>query len=92
VYHKDPNYDLWYVMVLLKIFFASIRNSGYLFLLVDLKMYRNVTNVEDCKLLQCDIHNIQIWFLGNCMNNVLVILQFFPLGLKLTTLTLIKIM
>jgi hypothetical protein len=34
---------------------ASMYNPNCLFSADDLKTYRSITNVEDCKLLQCEI-------------------------------------
>jgi hypothetical protein len=44
---------------------ASIRKSSYLLFADDLKMYHNITKVEGCKLLHCDIDSIQAWCFDN---------------------------
>jgi hypothetical protein len=43
-------------------------NRSKLFLFaVDLKIYRNIKSVEDCKALQVDITAVQQWCSENCM-------------------------
>jgi hypothetical protein len=45
----------------------TILNSRYLLSADDLKIYRTVTNVDDCKLLQHDINSVHNWCLANGM-------------------------
>jgi hypothetical protein len=47
------------------IYIITILNSRYLLSADDLKMYRTVTNVDDCKLLQHDINSVNNWCLAN---------------------------
>jgi hypothetical protein len=43
------------------------RNSSYLLVADELKMYRSITNVQDCKPLHYGIDTVQIWCLDNGM-------------------------
>jgi hypothetical protein len=45
----------------------SICNSKYLLFADDLKKYRSIRNVDDCKLLRHDIDSVQNWYLVNGM-------------------------
>jgi hypothetical protein len=45
----------------------SIHNSQCLLFADDLKIYRSINNVDDCKLLQHDIDSVQNWCLDNGM-------------------------
>jgi hypothetical protein len=45
----------------------SIHNSRYLLFADDLKIYRTIINVDDCKLLQHDINLVHNWCLVNGM-------------------------
>jgi hypothetical protein len=45
----------------------TILNSRYLLFADDLKIYRTITNVDDCKLLQHDINSVHNWCLANGM-------------------------
>jgi hypothetical protein len=45
----------------------TIHNSRYLLFADDLKIYRTITNVDDCKLLQHDINSVHNWCLANGM-------------------------
>jgi hypothetical protein len=44
-----------------------ISYSKYLLFADDLKIYRNINNVHDCKLLQSDINSMQNWCFENGM-------------------------
>jgi hypothetical protein len=46
---------------------VSIYNSQCLLFADDLKIYRSISNVDDCKLLQHDIDSVQNWCLDNSM-------------------------
>jgi hypothetical protein len=43
----------------------SVSYSKYLLFAGDLKIYRNINNVHDCKLLQSDINSVQNWCFEN---------------------------
>jgi hypothetical protein len=45
----------------------TIHNSRYLLFADDLKIYRAITTVHDCKLLQHDINSVHNWCLANGM-------------------------
>jgi hypothetical protein len=45
----------------------SIHNSRYLLFADDLKIYRTIISVDDCKLLQHDIISVRYWCLVNGM-------------------------
>jgi hypothetical protein len=60
----------------------SVCYSKYLLFADDLKIYRSIRNVDDCKLLQHDIDSMQNWYLFNGMK--------FNLGKTMTYLSLVK--
>jgi hypothetical protein len=45
----------------------SVHNSRYLLVADDLKIYRNIINIDDCELLQHDINSVHNWCLVNGM-------------------------
>jgi hypothetical protein len=45
----------------------TIHNSRYILFAHDLKIYRAITSVYDCKLLQHDINSVHNWCLANGM-------------------------
>jgi hypothetical protein len=45
----------------------SIHNSQCLVFADDLKIYRSISDVDDCKLLQHDINSVQNWCLDNAI-------------------------
>jgi hypothetical protein len=45
----------------------TIHNCRHLLFADDLKTYRTITNVGDCKLLQHDINSVHNWCLANGM-------------------------
>jgi hypothetical protein len=45
----------------------SISYSKYILFADELKIYRNINYVHDCKLLQSDINSVQNWCFGNAM-------------------------
>jgi hypothetical protein len=45
----------------------SIHNSQCLLFADDLKIYRSISDVDDCKLLQHNIDSVQNWCLDNGM-------------------------
>jgi hypothetical protein len=45
----------------------AIHNSQCLLFADDLKIYRSISDVDDCKLLQHDIDSVQNWCLDNGM-------------------------
>jgi hypothetical protein len=46
---------------------AIIKHSKFLLFFDDLKMYRNVKSVEDCKVLQAGVYSVQHWCAENHM-------------------------
>jgi hypothetical protein len=55
------------VNVFINDIYNSIHNSRYLLFADDLKIYRTIINVDDCKLLQHDINSVHYWCLLNGM-------------------------
>jgi hypothetical protein len=45
----------------------TILNSRYILFADDLMIYRTITNVDDCKVLQHDINSVHNWCLVNGM-------------------------
>jgi hypothetical protein len=46
---------------------ARINHSKFLLFTDDLKIYRDIKSVEDCKALQADIDSVHQWCGENCM-------------------------